>query len=320
MGLRKFLSIWVAGLILVSGCNSSSDDDNKLSETYVGKDHEIIITSDGSESSTLKDIFVRAITEQGLALPNADKPFTDEEFKLASDSVRAKLESELGEAAGSGQGSLVLRSVDDILRQLNNGIPEDPPEGTQKECIEAYTDKRNWHISSGSTSGLAPDGSIAFGKIVQYSLKPPLPEQDVFNWTGSMNVCTWLGLRNFYFVIDFRINKEHGLRLSTLAELNGLSPELAEQFALQSASDGINYKLHANFEGPDPDHGFEYSEVYENSVQLSRTGDAFYSDSNAECFDMFFVAEPTGDMMTDLSDQNNFCMGRCDLRVMNTGR
>lgn len=216
----------------------------------------------------------------------------------------------------SGHESLLIRSIDDILKErrlleqikLGQAVyPEDPPEGTHELCVKAYHQKVKWHRSEGKESGLDPELQLAFGKITVYTLTPYDSTKEI--WSGVSRVCSWYGQKNFLFNINFPLAKGGGLTLVGHDDADSaLSPELVEQFR-----DKYNYKLHAIR------HQIEYTEVYEDGVLLDPSDDFFKNKDEPQCFDLFLKHHPTGNAKRDIHNQNNYCLGRCGA-MLNTGK
>ena len=179
-------------------------------------------------------------------------------------------------------------------------MPTQAPEGTHDECIDAYFDKWRWHKDNGS---IPP----TFGKITGYQLN-----EDVNSgyWIGDVSVCTWLGAENYYFEIDFEEAGKNSMSLSTPFD----SPlQIYPPMAADIRASGFEYKLHARKDA------VNYNKVFENNVQLA-SDHKFFDNPEQKCFDTFYKNKPTGNKRHDLGEQLGYCMGRCDARVLNTGK
>ena len=71
-----------------------------------------------------------------------------------------------------------------------------------------------------------------------------------------------------------------------------------------------NWKLHAK------GRSFGFITGRENGVDMDKSNDLFKVDAG-DCFDMFFKDYPP-QASEGLPDQLDYCMGRCDFRIMNT--
>jgi len=238
-----------------------------------------------------------------------------DDLRTLFDSELRKLQESYGDLLGdkdsSGIASLFLRSAGAIYNERAGFFPVKPPEGTHRNCIAAYDEKVKWHIDYGG--GVAENGDIAFGKIVQYDLK----ESEKGIWTGSVDVCTWFGSDNYYFEIELIQDREGGMRLLTKEHNGDLSTQaketLVDDMAKLFLDSRFNYKLHAKGQH------MKFLAVYRNNQPLPQS-DSFFTDPESQCFDMFFTHPPTGRARDDLDNQLNYCMGRCDARLLNTGR
>lgn len=200
----------------------------------------------------------------------------------------------------TGQARLIFQDLDAIVRESQNGVvPEKPPADTHKECIEAYSQKRQWHIEN---NGAVP---ATFGKITEYALSR-VPRSRY--WVGAIDLCTWIGDVNYYFNISFLNSGRDSLELNR-PPFSDLISTLTEEDTAD-----FNYKLHAKGNG-----SVVYKNVFRNGVFYA-SADPIYAELEKDCFDTFYVSKPTGVKAIDLADQTGYCMGRCDGRVLNTGK
>lgn len=200
----------------------------------------------------------------------------------------------------TGQSRLIFESLESILNEPRiDTLPKKAPDGTHPQCIDAYFEKAQWHINE---TGMIP---TSFGKITDYKLKP-IEKSDY--WIGNIALCTWIGSDNYFYKISF---VEEGNNTMTLKSdpFSNTIDDLASEI-----TNGFFYKLHAKGNG-----SVIYDEVHKNGVLID-PGETIYDELEKDCFDTFYVNKPTGDQSIDLADQVGYCMGRCDGRVLNTGR
>lgn len=204
----------------------------------------------------------------------------------------------------TGQARLLFDGLQSIFDQSRlETLPVDPPKGTDQRCLDAYVAKRQWHLDNNNKI------PANFGKIVEYSLTPS-PKSD--HWTGYMELCTWIGSDNYYFKIRFVEAGRNSLRLFE-PDFSGTLDSIPPGLAAVIVESDFNYKLHGK------KGATVYDEVHRNS-DLIPVRDTLYAELEADCFDTFYRDEPDGTMANDLADQVGYCMGRCDGRVLNTGR
>lgn len=202
----------------------------------------------------------------------------------------------------SGQALLVFNELDSILEELRTGVSEKPDyERMYERCVKAYAAKVKWHLDY---NGAVP---YAFGKIVDYQLQE---DKRTNTWTGMINLCTWIGSVNYYFEIEFLKADPNSMRLVKDPFTGTLDPTL---FPMAEFIQNFDYKLHAK------PGSIDYQTIIRNNVLLPQ-GDALYASLEEDCFDTFYVERPDGTQSHDLAEQLGYCMGRCDARVVNTGR
>ncbi len=208
----------------------------------------------------------------------------------------------LGEEPPSGQVALILDAMDSILEEREAGVDPYPDYSKMRpECRDAYGKKVDWHKSH---SGKVP---YAFGKIVAYDLDE---DTKTGRWTGSIDLCTWIGKVNYYFEIELVENGDNSMSLTTPPFPGTLDPPPGSD--MSQYIDQWSFKLHAK------KGAVEYKAIWKDNSLLAQT-DPFYKNLEQRCFDTFYKQRPTGDMNHDLSDQIGYCMGRCDAKVLNTG-
>lgn len=292
---------------------------------YVGSGVDILLATAIPDDQQRTQVNLRTIVDQ--VYRERREEIDQGEFEPArSEIIEAYARARLGPDFPEGQfdvnqyvesqigfDRLTLDSIIDILRERNGDLPEDPPKDTHPLCIDAYHDKRIWHERHGG--GADDNGDIAFGKIIEYSLA----SSDTKTWAGWVHVCSWYGVRNLYFVIELPVIDEGQLQRMSKDTAGNVLPDdrldLGDVMADMFQSSRFKHKLHASGKG------VIFREVYVNSELLAASDPFFANDENEpRCFDIFFENPPTGDQNDDLSNQSNYCMGRCDGGHINTGK
>lgn len=202
--------------------------------------------------------------------------------------------------------------------------------GSEK-CAQARLEKEEWHMKN--LNGTLPP---AFGKMTNFSV---YELDEGYNlWAGSVETCSWIlpyadvtidpqsynkdSYIEYYFHIAFPMSHASGYLEEhkkvdgnipfpgtlDFSELEVLNPAGAAEI-LNDMKTKWGFKLHSN------GNGMKFVEARRNGMQLSQN-DPIFLDQENMCFDVFFVDEPKG--YTLPSDQNAFCMGRCDARILNT--
>jgi len=210
----------------------------------------------------------------------------------------------------TGFASLIAANLEDIreniiIDQRNPPIPKGDP-----ACIQAHEEKKNWHLLP-ENGGKLPE---AFGKIVHYGVSRRSDNTDNI-WVGHIDVCTWLGNNEYYVKMVFYITEDQSLR-AVEKNSSGTFPDTLD-FSRFPEAEVItmmkkwNWKLHAK------GGAFGFTTARENGVDMDRGNDLF-KVAKDDCFDMFFTHYPP-QAPDPLPNQHNYCMGRCNTRIMNTG-
>ncbi len=285
--MKIFLTIGLS-LLMVSCATQRqhSNRDNPISKPipHVG----------GPMQTILGDTDLKSVLEPFLEKRNGDEK--SETLQLQREFLNA---SGLKDDELTGQTRLIFNDLGSILAEARQGVSKKLPEGTHKECVDAYFLKYQWHLDN---NGEVPP---TFGKITEYVLTP-LPGTDY--WVGTIDLCTWIGAENYYFNISFLEEGNNSLSLK-LPPFSDVIASLTEEDTA-----GFNYKLHAKGNG-----SVIYKNVFKNSI-FYPAGHPIYAELEQDCFDTFYVNKPTGIKAVDLADQTGYCMGRCDGKVLNTGK
>ena len=304
--MKRFTTISLA-LLLTSCATTETDIRARKAELYKEKGQQVgepMTTLLGE--TNLEDTLKRLIESSRLTgKQQRDTAILQEIFLQQADLSSQEL---------TGHARLIFENLGSILKERLDGLPPELPEDTHKECVEAYKDKVAWHKQFGEVPAI-------FGKITEYVLTP-VPGTE--HWVGAIDLCTWIGAENYYFNISFI---EKGPKSLTLKgrPFTDVIPTLTDDDDPAATLDPanvarFNYKLHANDSGKDPGEGAViYKNVFKNS-KFYPAGHIIYAELEEDCFDTFYIDKPTGIKAVDLADQLGYCMGRCDGRVLNTGR
>jgi len=141
--------------------------------------------------------------------------------------------TKLDERELTGHAKLIFDGLGSIVRERSRGVSETPPNGTHKECIDAYAEKYAWHLEN---NGAVP---ATFGKITEYVLTPAAVSD---HWVGAIDLCTWIGDTNYYFNISFLEKKSDSLSLKR-PPFGDFIDNLTDD-----DTEGFNYKLHVRGE------------------------------------------------------------------------
>jgi len=209
-------------------------------------------------------------------------------------SLRAAFNKAAGGEPQTGFASVIERSLDSLQRDYS-------------VCDKARLEKAQWHLDN---QGKIP---ASFGKIVNYDLYR-FDEKNNY-WAGRVALCTWIGVDEYYFVMDFPEDAETPLQLHERGnDPDNPFPGTLETFP-QFLLDGIGendwgWKMHGN------GTSFSYTTAMRNGLALLET-DPLFANPDENCFDIFFKADAE---ILDrvLPEQNGYCMGRCDVRIINT--
>jgi hypothetical protein len=245
-----------------------------------------------------------ALAQEYTASPHAitinGKRLTDfllENRQLEGERLLEAFKQEAGIQRLTGFTSLIganLEGIRNNIIQQRNPTPEGDP-----ACEDARKEKIEWHEQN---QGSVPE---AFGKIVKYDVNKR--SDDI--WICRVDVCTWID-KEYYVAMVFYITWDRSLR--AVQKQNGTFPDTLDfsQFPGLDLS-RWGWKLHAK------GGSFGFIIARENGVDMGRGNDLFQGGED-ECFDIFFKYFPP-QAADGLPDQLNYCMGRCDARIMNTG-
>jgi len=198
----------------------------------------------------------------------------------------------------SGFASLVKRSFDAIEEHETNVLDI---------CAEALEKKRRWHQEH---TGTVP---VAFGQIVNYEMYEAAPK----SWAGRIDLCSLIGTEKYtdVYYLEMEFTEEKPLIAhENQGEENGYFPDTLDLSALDEEQRKAmlemmgewKWKLHAEGDA------IIFIKALRNGVDIP-DGDPLY-DSDGNCFDMFLNKEPAA----TLPNQLNYCLGRCDARILNT--
>ena len=214
----------------------------------------------------------------------------------------------------TGFSSMVSKGLDTMgLKPTNLG-----PDGTAEACRQARREKEAWHLDPNNGGKLPP----TFGKMFNYALYKvdEAAPADGSLWLGRVETCTWSGTDEYYFDIRFKAGEDQ-LRLvkkksqntddpfpDTL-NLDGI-PDPADRQRMVDMMSMWDWKLHANGQS------ITYVSAKKNGRDIS-LGDPIFVNPSENCFDIFFAGSAAPESL-ELPNQSNFCMGRCDARIINT--
>ena len=208
----------------------------------------------------------------------------------------------------TGFASLIGRNLEGIRENLieeqNPTLKGDPA------CEQAYQEKLQWHLDH---EGEVPE---AFGKIVNYDVSRRSADRlDI--WVGRVDVCTWFYDKEYYVEMVFYITEDKSLRAFKKApdgtfpgtlDLSDL-PEKGRKELMELMADK-NWKLHAK------GGSFGFITARENGVDIDKS-DNLFKGGEGDCFDILFKDYPP-QASEGLPDQLDYCMGRCNAKIINT--
>ena len=208
----------------------------------------------------------------------------------------------------TGFASLVERNLPLLLALSQQNPPNQPPELVgDVVCDTARAEKEAWHLQHNNN---IPD---AFGKIVSYNIHEVNPAKKW--WAGHIALCTWIHNIEYYFEIGFPIRGTEMLEAHKRTKdpsnpfpgtLNLASLPTQGRDDLVKMMKMWDWKLHAAGDS------MVFLVARENGNDLPVTDSLFDPENN--CYDMFLTYPPT----KQLPNQLNYCMGRCDARVINS--
>ena len=227
---------------------------------------------------------------------------------LSREDLQTQFLRDTGIEKPSGPAALFLASLPDIAGEYEDRY-ENEIKGTKEDiCRKARAEKEAYHKS---TSGTVP---IIFGKIVDpYTLEPASGD----SWTGDLHLCSWVGNDEYYIRMRFKEKMSAVLRLHDRDTRDpdkpfpgtlDLDPTKHRDILDMIKAHGWDYKLHASGKPPE-------ISVVKNGTLLPPS-DAFYSDPDGDCVDIFFRERPKPAQLP--ASQEGFCMGRCNAAFINT--